>query len=125
MIASGDTFAICVRGQDFDAKVLRRSEQRKLVAMLQQLESLEGSVDALQSVFDIVDKVGAMCLPTLSDEELDGLTTDFVLEIAGETIARQLLGVEDKKKFESPPSSAPGRLPDVAEPDVFVTSDSL
>ncbi len=107
MIEPGTPLEIEHNGETFQSVVLTRSEQRGLTKLVQQVSTLDETIDSIDGLYDLIDEIVAICLPGISETDSDRLEIPDVVQIAGEVLARHIAGIDTKKKSELPPSSVP------------------
>lgn len=122
MIEPGQMIEIEHNGRNLLSRVITRSEQRKIVAILQQLQKLEESIDSVEKVYDFADQLLALCLPDEPESVREQLSNEDAFAIASKVLTRHMLGSSDKKKLESPRSSGTANYAKVAVPDVLATT---
>ena len=106
MIEPGKKVTIEVGGNEYESVVLKRSEQRKLLSLIRKLQSLDETIEAIETVYEIADEVAAICLPTMTEEQLEAMSNTTIFEIGGKVIAAQSMDTTTEKKSESPHSSS-------------------
>lgn len=102
MIEPGEKVVIDLNGERFDSVVLTRSQQRKLLASIRQLSTLDENIESIEAVYDIADSIAAMCLPSIDPDRMERLSNKQIFEIASKVLIAQSLDGAAEKKSESP-----------------------
>lgn len=122
MIEPGDKFTIEHGGETFAAGCLTRSQQRKIIGVLTQLQNIEESVESIAKVYDLADELLQLCVPSMPMERRELMSNQDAFEIAAKVLVAHTMGTEAKKKSGSPHSSEQDTSAKVAVPDVLVVT---
>jgi hypothetical protein len=79
--------------------------KRRLVAMIKEIQTLQPQgVDGLERLYELAEEGVKVCVPDITDAQLEAMDEQQQLEIVGKTLAGASPTEEQQKKLESPPS---------------------
>lgn len=123
MMIPGEPIAVTAGERTYTSVVLTRPQQRTLLSLVNTIATLDETLGSIEKLYEIADQIADICLPKMEQARRDALSNTEIFSIAGEVLARHVIGNEAKKKSESLPSSDQVKSAAVAVPDVFVSTN--
>lgn len=100
-VEPGESYTITYGdGKTVQAKALGFRGQRKLVSLIDEIQS--GDLKQAERM-DVIEQILRLAIPDVSDEWLDSITIDTATEIMSIAARNGRLSEEDRKKLESQP----------------------
>lgn len=102
-IEPGERFKVGYgNNHSIDVLSLNMRQKRKLIELVEKVSGLAATSESKVALFDIAEEALRICVPDLTDEQLDTLDEGMAMEIITATLGGQVLSEDDKKKLESP-----------------------
>lgn len=120
MIEPGEKFVVEYEGVAIPAVCLGRSTQRQVIRLMSELASVDETIDSVEKVFDVTDRLAEICCPQLPESIKERLSNQDILAIVGLVLQAHTIDKETKKKSELPHSSGQENSAEHVRQDVFV-----
>lgn len=97
----GDKFTVGYgNGHTIQVVALSGRQKRNVIAMLEEIKSLQAESASKLRLFEIAEDAVRVCVPGLTEEQIDKMDETQQLEIVGKTIAKAALSEDEIKKSE-------------------------
>lgn len=97
----GDKFKVGYgNGHVIEVVALSGRQKRKLLALMEEINALKTEAASKVRVFDIAEEAVRICVPDLTDEQIEKMDETQQLEIAAATMAKAALSEDEIKKSE-------------------------
>lgn len=87
-------------GHKIEVAALSARNKRRLFQMLEETKTIEKGPAGSIRVLDLAEEMVRICVPGISEEQLDSMNESQQIEIAGLTIQGGMLSDDDAKKSE-------------------------
>ena len=103
-IEPGDTFTI-EYGCDHRIEVvaLNMRQKRKVMGIVDEVSEIEAASSSRAKLFDLAEEALKICVPSITEEQIDTIDEIMAMEIIGATLSKQGLSNDEEKKSESQP----------------------
>ena len=100
-IEPGEPFRIEYgKGHKLDVVALSQRQFRRMIAISTRVAN--GSPDDIMAVMDEMEACLKMCSPSITEERIETLDSELIMEIIAKTMSKAKIDGDDEKKSDSP-----------------------